>query len=274
MYEGRVHCHKNAVSRSLEGGIFTIDLVKPRSAALNRGHAALELGPVNHDGTHADIFEHLFHFLLLLCSLVTPNIADGWDSCPDSTGGSALAVLDSNTLAGLDSDLLAGKDVDGRVGLGRRFWQRGSRTENVVWWKVFFLADFLDRRLDSSDGRRGHNSHAVLLGCCQFVELGHDTLAGLGLLLQGRNHSSQLLTDVMLKLTIRESEIVLLLKRNHHAAEVLAHKVVEKSWPRVAVWNAFGFEDLVGQIGTGFKGQLLGQHKGVVTVKKDFFDLD
>jgi hypothetical protein len=67
---------------------------------------------------------------------------------------------------------------------------------------------------------------------------------------------------------------VFLLQADHHAAEVLPHEVFEQLFTRVVdILDVVLFEELVGEVGTGFEGEALGEDERVVAVEEDVFDL-
>ena len=85
---------------------------------------------------------------------------------------------------------------------------------------------------------------------------------------------SQFTVDVFFKLLGRHLEVVLLLESDHHATEVLTDKVLQEGVDGVAFWDVILGEELVGEIGTSFKGETLRQDESVVAVEKDVLDLE
>lgn len=77
----------------------------------------------------------------------------------------------------------------------------------------------------------------------------------------------------MLHLRAGDGEVELLLEVDDHAAEVLADEVIEELGTGVAIGNVVFGEDLVGEVGTSFEGELFREDEGIVTVKEDFSDL-
>lgn len=78
----------------------------------------------------------------------------------------------------------------------------------------------------------------------------------------------------MLQLWAGDGEVELLLEVDDHAAEVLADEVIEELGTGVAVGDVIFGEDLVGEVGTGFEGELFREDEGIVTVEEDFSDLE
>jgi hypothetical protein len=53
----------------------------------------------------------------------------------------------------------------------------------------------------------------------------------------------------------------------------LSDKGGEQLWARETVRDALGFEDLIGEFGTGLKSERFRKDEGIITVEEDFFDL-
>jgi hypothetical protein len=66
---------------------------------------------------------------------------------------------------------------------------------------------------------------------------------------------------------------VLLLQANHHAAEVLADKVLEEVVRRVVCLDAMLLEELVGQVAAGLECEFFREAKSVVAVEENVLDL-
>jgi len=64
------------------------------------------------------------------------------------------------------------------------------------------------------------------------------------------------------------------LQAAHHAAEVLADEGREQLRAGEALIDVVAFEDFVGELGAGSKGQFFGEDKGVVTVEEELCDLE
>ena len=66
---------------------------------------------------------------------------------------------------------------------------------------------------------------------------------------------------------------MLLLQTKHHAAEVLADKVLEEVMNRVVCLDAMLLEELVGKVAAGFECEFLREAKSVVAVEENVLDL-
>ena len=126
----------------------------------------------------------------------------------------------------------------------------------MVFGEVLGLVDLVDAGLDPTEGTRADDGHAVLLGLVQLLELLGAADARLRVPLQLGNHPVLFHGDVLLQFRAGDAEVEFLLQVHDHAAEVLADEVIEKFGAGVAVWNVVFGEDLVGEIGTGLKGEL------------------
>ena len=144
----------------------------------------------------------------------------------------------------------------------------------MVFGEILGLVDFVDAGLDTAQSTRADHSHAVLLGFVQLVELLAAPHAGFGIPLQLVNHPVFFHRHVFLHLRAGDGEVELFLEVHDHAAEVLADEVIEEFGAGVAVWDIEFGEDLVGEVGTSFEGELFGEDEGVVTVEEDFGDLE
>lgn len=60
----------------------------------------------------------------------------------------------------------------------------------------------------------------------------------------------------MLHLRAGDGEVEFLLEVDDHAAEVLANEVIEELGTGVAVGDVVFGEDLIGEVGTSFEGEL------------------
>lgn len=98
-------------------------------------------------------------------------------------------------------------------------------------------------------------------------------MAWLSLGLELLDNLSELTIDVVVEVLLWDGEVKLLLKRDHHAAEVLANKVLEELGAGIALWLSISFEDLVGKIGASLKGEFFAQDEGVIAVKENLLDL-
>ena len=226
-----------------------------------------------HDNLGAVGDQHVGNVLGLLRVVVASDVGDGPDSGTNSAQSSGLAVLDGDALAWLDTDDLASVQVDGWVRLGGRSRKRGRGGEDVVLGEVFGLVNLLDRGNDTTQSRRGDDRETVLLRLVKFVELLVATDAGLGLGLERGNDTVFLHLDVFFTLLVGQSEIEFLLEALDDAAEVLADEIDHELGAGVALIDALGFEDLVGELGTCFEGELFGEDEGVVAVEQDVGDL-
>ena len=165
-------------------------------------------------------------------------------------------------------------EVDGWIRLGRWHRQRGGGAEDVVFREVLGLVDFVDAGLDTAERTRADDGHAVLLGFVQLVKLLGAPHAGFGVSLQLGNHSVFFHGHILLHLRTGDREVELFLEVHNHTAEVLADEVIEELGTGVAVWNVVFGEDLVGEVGTSFEGELFREDEGVVAVEEDLSDLE
>lgn len=97
--------------------------------------------------------------------------------------------------------------------------------------------------------------------------------ARLGLSFQLGNDLVLLLLDVVLKLLLRHFELVLGLKRDHHAAEVLSNEVLDELLARVAIRDLTLGKDFICDVCTRLERQLLREDEGVIAVQQDLVDL-
>lgn len=226
------------------------------SGRLDLRKALLELRPVLHNDLGPEIHEVLSHLKTLVVGVIAANVTNDGNAGTDGTESTRLAVLDGNSLIGRLTADLEGVEVDGGVRLGGRLGKRAGSTEDKVGIDVFVLADFLDRSLDTTKGRRGDNRHVVLLGLVKLLQLFGGTNARLGLLIELENHLVLLAFDVFLQIVLGQLELVLGLERDHHTAEVLADEVLHEVRAGVAVGDTVLLEDFIGEIGTRLEGQL------------------
>jgi hypothetical protein len=63
------------------------------------------------------------------------------------------------------------------------------------------------------------------------------------------------------------------LQTDEHATEVLADEVFKQAVDGITVGETMLLQDLIGKVGTGFKGQTLRQDESVVAVEEDVLDL-
>ena len=241
---------------------------------LNLLQALEEVLPVVHHHLDTDVLhQNLLHLALLDDIAVAADVPQGRNPSTDRTRRAALAVLHRDTLGRLDAKDLAGMQIDGRIGLAGRLGQRGRRAEDPVGREEPVLVHFLDGRLDTPERARAHDRQLVLPVVVQLLQGLGRADAGLRLGLERRDDLVLLLQDVRVELVIAHLEAVLLLQRDHHAAEVLAHEVDEQLRARVALAEAMFFEDRVGERGARFEGELFRQDKCVVAVEEDVGDL-
>ena len=226
------------------------------SQALNGLQALWEFIPILHHNPNTQTLEGLGHLLLLFATAVAPNVTNDRNAGTHGTQCSTLAVLDGNTLSRLFADNLTGMEVDRGVRLSGWFGQRSGSAEDVVFGEILGLVDFIDASLDTTECTGADDREAVLLLLVQLVELLGAAHTGFGILLQFGNHSVLLHGHVFFHLRARDGEVKLFLQVHDHAAEVLADEVIEELGAGVAVWDVVFGEDLVGEVGAGFKGEL------------------
>ena len=143
----------------------------------------------------------------------------------------------------------------------------------MVFGEVLGLVDLLDAGHDTTERTGTDDGEPVFLAFVQLVEFFAAAHTGLGIPLQFGNDPILFHGHVLLQLRAGDGEVVLFLQVHDHAAEVLADEVVEEFGAGVAVWDVIFGEDLVGEIGTGFKGEFFRENEGVVAVEEDFGDL-
>ena len=244
------------------------------SHGLHLSQQIWELLPILHHNLDSQSRQHLGHLLLLLAPAITPHIPNGRNVSTNGTRRPTLTILDSHTLLGLLPNHLARMQIDSRIRLRRRLLQTRRRAEDVVGREELVLPDFDDARLHPPQRTAAHDRQPVLLAGVQLLELGRAVDAGLRIPLELGDHAVFLLRDVALHLIVRDLEVELLLQRDDHAAEVLAHEVGEELGPRVALVDVELGEDLIAEVGAGFEGEFLRKDEGVVAVEEDFGDLD
>lgn len=91
--------------------------------------------------------------------------------------------------------------------------------------------------------------------------------------LQFGNHFVFFLADIGFQFLGRHVVVVFGFEGGDHAAEVLADEFGEELRTGVAVGDAAGFEDLIGEVGTGGEGKGFGKDEGVVAVEEEGGDL-
>jgi len=189
-----------------------------------------ELLPVIHDDSGVALLleelGHLLHLLLAFLDTIDTDVANKRDASTHGGCGTALAVLDGDTLRVLDTQLLASVVVDGGVRLARGGIQAGSSTVDMLVWKVLVEASLLQRGNNTGLGRSADNGHGVTL-LLEFLELLRHTGAGLALLAQLGSDGTELTVDVGINLLRGHSETMLLLEAHKHATEVVTNKVLE-----------------------------------------------
>ena len=144
----------------------------------------------------------------------------------------------------------------------------------MVFREVLGLVDLFDAGYNTTQRTGADDGEAVLFGLVQLVELLAAADTGLGIPLQFGNHPILFHGYVLLQLRAGDAKVVLFLEVHDHAAEILAHEVIEELGAGVAVWDVIFGKDLVGEVGTGFKGKLFREDEGVVTVEEDLGDLE
>ena len=202
-----------------------------RLQALDLFEALLKVLPVVHDdGALCVIGEHLLHLLHLvfaLLDIVDADVADARDVGAHGRGGAALAVLDCDGFFRFDAELLAGVEVDLRVWLAAGWIEAGGGGVDVLVGEVLHQVGLLERGHDARLGRSADHGHRITL-LLQLLELLGHARARLSLFIEFLNHFAQFGFHVVLKLLWFHGEVVLLLQTDHHAAEVLADKVLEQ----------------------------------------------
>lgn len=246
------------------------------SLRLDLLQALWELLPVVHDDISLALLGedlgHLVHLLLAVLDAVDANlvtliwnldgrqlntyVADERNTSTHSRSSSALAVLHGNAVFRLHAELLACVEVDLGVGLAGRRVQASSRTVDVLVGEVLHLIG-LDQAGDNTRlGAGADDAHGVAL-LLEALELLGRTWARLSLLAELPRDAVELLADVALQFSVRQCEVVLLLKAHAHAAEVLADEVLEESIGGIALGEALLLHNLVGQVGAGLEGETL-----------------
>jgi hypothetical protein len=142
----------------------------------------------------------------------------------------------------------------------------------VIFGKVVVDLGLLQRRDDTRSGGGGHDGHWVPLALQPLESLRH-TVAHGGLGPQLGDDGVDLAGDVSVNLLGGHGEAMLFLQADHHAAEVLANKGLQKLMHSVALGDLVVLEDLIGEVGAGLEGQLLREDESVVAVEKDVLDL-
>jgi len=245
-------------------------------SSLDLLQALWELLPVIHNdlalGRLGQKFGHLLHLLLAILDAIHANISDTRNTGPHGSRSAALAVLNGDALLRLHAQLLAGVEVDGRVGLAGRRVQARRGTVDVLIGEVVVDLDLLDTGDDARLGRRADDRHRVAL-LLEVLELLRHAGADGGLLGEFEGDGAEFAVDVVVHLGLRHLEVELLLEAVEHAAEVLADEVGEELFDGVAFLDVMFLEELVGQVGAGFKGEVFGEDEGVVAVEEDVFDL-
>ena len=163
--------------------------------------------------------------------------------------------------------------VDLGVGLAGRWVQAGGRAVDVLVFEVLHKIRLLERGDDARLCAGADDGHRVAL-LFELLELFGHVWARLGLFVELLNYLAQLSLDVVFQLLLGHGEAVLLLQAQHHAAEVLPDKLLEKALGRVVRVDAMLLEKLVGQVGAGFEGQTLALNEGVVAVEENVLNLE
>lgn len=219
---------------------------------LDELHALFELGPVGHDYLDSKLGEALAHLLPHILVVAT-NVADDRHAGADGRESTGLAVLDGHSLGGGFLAVLQGMQVDSWVGFGSRLIQRGGSTEDLIMIEVLILVDLLDGGAYATQSGRGDDSETVLLRCEKLVQLISGADTGLGFCLQLGNDLVLLFRDVGLQLILLHLEFVLGLEGDHHAAEVLADKILDELVAGVSVGNAALLQDFICKVGASLK---------------------
>ena len=243
---------------------------------LNLLDALREFLPVVHDDfSFALLGESLSHLLLFLLSLfdfVNANVSDEGNVGTHGSGGTGLAVLDSQALLGLDTELLASVEVDGRIGLAGRWGEGTGGGVDVFVLEEAHEVGSLQTGNDTGLGRRADDGHGVALGF-DPLHLLSDTGAFLAFLGELLGDTSEFLGDIVVLLLRAHGEVVLLLEADEHVAEVVANEIFEQRVGGVAGIDAVFLHDLIGEVRTSLEGQTLRLAQRVVAVEEDVFNL-
>lgn len=261
--------------------VYSISIVpSPASRRLDLGldllQALLELLPVVHNGNALGFLGqklgHLLHLLLALFDAVDANVANARNAGAHGRSSTALAVLDGNSLGGLNAELLSSVDVDGWVGLGAGWVERGGGGVDVLGREEVGDAGLLYGGNDTALGRGADDGHGVAL-FLELVKLSGNTGALDGLLAELLGDSTKLLLDIVVELGVGHGEVVLLLEALEHATEVVSDEVLEQRVGGVAGVDVVLLHDDVGQLSASREGHTLRLDERVVAVEHDVLDL-
>ena len=218
--------------------------------------------PVIHDDVGLALLRqnlgHLLHLLFAIFNAIDANVPNQWDASTHRSSSTTLAVLNSNTFAGLHSELLAGVEIDLGVWLGRRRVQAGGCTVDMLVGEVVHDVGFLETGNHTRLCTGADNAHWVSL-LLELLQLLWCTRAWLAFLAEFLCDSTEFLTNVVVKLLWRHGEVVLLLKTDAHATEVLPNEVFEEGFGGIAGIDVVLLHDLIGQVGTSLEGKMLAE---------------
>ena len=218
--------------------------------------------PVIHDDVGLALLRqdlgHLLHLLFAIFNAIDANVPNQWDASTHSSSSTTLAILNSNTFAGLHTELLAGVEVDLGVWLGGRRVQAGGCAVDMLVGEVMHDVGLLETGNNTRLCTGADNAHWVSL-LLELLQLLWCTRAWLAFLAEFLCDSTEFLTNVVVKLLWRHGEVVLLLKTDAHAAEVLPNEVFEEGFGGIAGIDVVLLHDLIGQVGTGLEGKMLAE---------------
>ena len=218
--------------------------------------------PVIHDDVGLALLRqnlgHLLHLLLAVFNAIHADIPNQWDTSTHGSRSTTLAVLDSDTLAGLHTELLAGVEVDLGVWLGGRRVQAGGSAVDMLVGEVVHDVGLLKTGNHTRLCTGADNAHGVSL-LLEFLQLLRCTRAWLALLTELLGDTTEFLANVVVKLFWRHGEVVLLLKTDTHATEVLPNEVFEEGFGGIAGIDVVLLHDFIGEVGTSLEGEVLAE---------------
>ena len=218
--------------------------------------------PVIHDDVGLALLRqnlgHLLHLLLAVLNAIHADIPNQRDTSTHGSSSTTLAVLDSDTLAGLHTELLAGVEIDLGVWLGGRRVQAGGSAVDMLVGEVVHDVGLLKTGNHTRLCTGADNAHGVSL-LLEFLQLLRCTGAWLALLTELLGDTTEFLANVVVKLFWRHGEVVLLLKSDTHATEVLPNEVFKEGFGGIAGIDVVLLHDFIGEVGTSLEGEVLAE---------------